>query len=584
MFSTHGIPLAVWAPLAGVVFLAAIAAYSWRRRDVPGALPLAIGALFGIGILLSSACEAAAAAPAVRLVWRNIGAALILPAVTAVTCFALDYASPGRWLTRRNLALLWLPAALMALLIFAGNDRLMWARVEVAADGAAAAQPTAIVKLAIAYGIALALVNAIAFAWLFVRSPQHRWPAALMLLAQLVARGLFVLDVARDTAPFALDAIVSVVLVTFGTYAIALFGFRILDPLPAAREAVLEQIRSGVVVFDNAGRALDLNPAAETILGIRAAAARGKTWPQLAPAQADALAAYGVPCATEDLPNIVLGNGASAREYAPAVTWLRDGRGLSVGAVLMLRDVTEQKAAEAQRVEQQHALATLRERERLARELHDSTGQILAYVSAQAQAIEKRVHDGDATAAEAQLRRLAQAAQESHTDVREAILSLRAGQAGARSFPAALKQYLAAYREQFGINARLTIDPCVDDATVAPSCAVQLLRVVQEALTNARKHSGAACVSVLVGREGDEVVIAIEDDGVGFALGAEPNSVDARGGYGLGFMRERMAEIGGNLAIDSAPGAGTRVVLRAPCAGGARGRPAEANTHQEVAV
>ena len=63
--------------------------------------------------------------------------------------------------------------------------------------------------------------------------------------------------------------------------AAALFGFRILDPLPAARQTVIEQMHAGMVVFDAKWQVVSLNPAAERITGIRAAAARGKTWQQL---------------------------------------------------------------------------------------------------------------------------------------------------------------------------------------------------------------------------------------------------------------------------------------------------------------
>ena len=95
-----------------------------------------------------------------------------------------------------------------------------------------------------------------------------------------------------------------------------------------------------------------------------------------------------------------------------------------------------------------------------------------------------------------------------------------------------------------------------------PTTGVQLLRVVQEALTNARRHGKACSVQVTIEMRGDRARVIVEDDGCGFdpAL-LQPQTGDH---FGLTFMRERMAKIGGNLAIDSQPGTGTTVSLDAP--------------------
>ena len=98
--------------------------------------------------------------------------------------------------------------------------------------------------------------------------------------------------------------------------------------------------------------------------------------------------------------------------------------------------------------------------------------------------------------------------------------------------------------------------------------ATELLRIVQEALTNARKHSGAENVRVELKAEGDDLVVEVEDDGQGF----EPDTISA--GVGLRSMRERAAVLGGKLEVESEPGRGTRVRLRTPlrkAGGGGRG-------------
>ena len=97
-----------------------------------------------------------------------------------------------------------------------------------------------------------------------------------MLAMLIVARVLFLRDLVQPGASDAIDNVFLALLLPALTYAIALFGFHIFDPLPTARETVFQQIRAGVVVFDTDWRAVSLNPAAEAMLGVRSGAVRGK--------------------------------------------------------------------------------------------------------------------------------------------------------------------------------------------------------------------------------------------------------------------------------------------------------------------
>lgn len=253
-----------------------------------------------------------------------------------------------------------------------------------------------------------------------------------------------------------------------------------------------------------------------------------------------------------------IGGGDSARHTTAQATPLYDGRGRLYGCLLLLRDVTEQHRAAALLLAQQRALATLQERERLARELHDSAGQILAYVGLQAEAIGKYVRDGDTAAADAQLRQLAAAAQGAHVDVRESILSLKTAAAENQPFAAVLGRYLDTYAARYDVHIDLAVADGLADP-FAPETSVQVLRVVQEALTNAHKHGHAGQVYVSLGRRNGAARLVVADDGRGFDTAAV-----GEGHYGLAIMRERMAQVGGRLAIESRPGAGTRIVLDAP--------------------
>ena len=100
---------AIWLPLAAAVFLVVIGIYAWRHRDVPGGKPFLAMSAMTIPILLSMALEAAAVAPETRLAHQKFQFILMIAVLTPVACMALDYAFPGRWLTRRNLVLLSAP-------------------------------------------------------------------------------------------------------------------------------------------------------------------------------------------------------------------------------------------------------------------------------------------------------------------------------------------------------------------------------------------------------------------------------------------------------------------------------------------
>jgi signal transduction histidine kinase len=313
-----------------------------------------------------------------------------------------------------------------------------------------------------------------------------------------------------------------------------------------------------MLILDAQLRIVDLNRSAEKILGIPAVRVRGRKALELVLACPQLSLRIDDPKTAES--EISLSTGSETRQYALAISPLKDQGGLALGHLLLLHDVTEQRRAQAQILEQQRIVATLEERQRLARELHDSLGQTLGYVSMQAQAILKWLQDGNPAAAEPQLARLAEVAEEAHDDIRESIFCLKAGSAQEWSFMATLQQCLSAYRDRYGISTELIVATGLGEEAFAPGAGVQLLRVIQEALTNARRHGRARSVKVAFDRADGQVRVIVADDGCGFDTA---HVVDGDH-VGLAFMRERMSQIGGAAIVQSRPGAGTQVELRVP--------------------
>lgn len=209
-------------------------------------------------------------------------------------------------------------------------------------------------------------------------------------------------------------------------------------------------------------------------------------------------------------------------------------------------------------------LAAAAERERIARELHDSLAQALGYVRLRAAAGRDALKAQDLGAVERALVDIGDVAGEAYADVREAILGLRSSVGGGRDLPSALAEYLERYQRQTGLAVDLAVGPGVGAARLAPEAEVQLLRIVQEALANVRKHAGARRVTlelaIVTGALGPLLRAVVADDGRGF----DPARLPPGAHFGLATMRERAEAAGGSFRVESRPGQGTRVIVELP--------------------
>ncbi len=213
--------------------------------------------------------------------------------------------------------------------------------------------------------------------------------------------------------------------------------------------------------------------------------------------------------------------------------------------------------------ESEHAAAVLTERERIAREMHDSLAQVLGATHLRLRAIDGRVREGGLLSVADDLALVADSCQDAYRDVREAILGLHGSAQSDHGLVEGLRTYVTKYSGLSDIEATLDADG-LSDVSLSPEVEAQVVRVVQEALTNVRKHSGATAVVVRVRQDGMAATFTVSDDGHGFDVDKVKGGHD---GYGLSTMRERMALLGGSLSIHSEPGAGTRVVAVVPATG-----------------
>ena len=230
--------------------------------------------------------------------------------------------------------------------------------------------------------------------------------------------------------------------------------------------------------------------------------------------------------------------------------------------LITLAGITAIAIAAARLRARERQTAILAERDRIARELHDSLAQVLGSTHLRLRILLAKPGITDQTALGEELASLAEVCEEAYADVREAILGLREASRG-RGLLEALGAYLEKFGQQSGIPVTLETHSD-DEPALSTSSEIQVIRVIQEALTNVRKHARATAANVRItdAHDGAGLMIVVEDDGRGFDPAAPAFHRD--GGYGLQTMRERMELAGGSLRIDSTPGAGTRIIAIVP--------------------
>ncbi|MCZ8093281.1 MAG: type IV pili methyl-accepting chemotaxis transducer N-terminal domain-containing protein [Acidovorax sp.] len=201
--------------------------------------------------------------------------------------------------------------------------------------------------------------------------------------------------------------------------------------------------------------------------------------------------------------------------------------------------------------------AVAQERSMIARELHDSIAQSLAFLKIQTQLLRDAVTKGDTTKRDRSIDELDVGVRECYSDVRELLVHFRT-RTSEEDIETALRATLSKFEHQTGMAATLAMSG--HGLPLPPDVQIQVLHMVQEALSNVRKHANASRVALRVERH-PRWRFEVQDDGIGFeAAQVPPDSVHV----GLGIMRERAQRIGAVVQVHSQAGQGTRVCIELP--------------------
>lgn len=218
----------------------------------------------------------------------------------------------------------------------------------------------------------------------------------------------------------------------------------------------------------------------------------------------------------------------------------------------------EQKELARQKLLRQAITASEDERRRLARELHDETGQMLTALIAGLGALETQTTDAAQRRTFVELRELA-----AHTldEIHDVARALRPAALDDLGLVAALEKHCATVAKRFGTQVEFHCEGWQGQDHLPRELETNLYRIVQEALTNAMRHADATRIQVYVQRQPDKVLVAVQDNGRGFDLTRRPLNGDKLGLLGI---EERAALHGGSACLESTPGGGTKLFVEIP--------------------
>jgi signal transduction histidine kinase len=270
---------------------------------------------------------------------------------------------------------------------------------------------------------------------------------------------------------------------------------------------------------------------------------------------------------------------AAAGLLGPTIAWTQGDEPLwgpgetLVGAVLSLLlglwitrslELSAQRAALIEQLEQtraelavaHHQAGVVAERERLAREVHDTLAQGYTSIVVLSQTAAAQLGT-DPAAARERLALIEEVARENLAEARAMVAAFSPVPLEDATLVEALHRLAERFERETGVSTRVDTAALESAPALSRNDEVVLLRGAQEALSNVRRHAGATAVVLRLSTVGGAVSVHVEDDGVGF----DPSAAD---GHGLAGLRSRVAEVGGELDVVSAPGEGTRVTVRVP--------------------
>ena len=354
-----------------------------------------------------------------------------------------------------------------------------------------------------------------------------------------------------------------------------------LDRLHYHNQVVLNSAGEGIYGVDRSGCFTFVNPAAAKMFGVEAGDLIGRSMDSYVfPQDTGARSLRELRC-----PILETVTAGEIREQVDGLFWRKDGTSFPVeyvstpmwerreivGAVVVFKDTTDRKRAEAQLQDSLRRLRKLsgrmegireEERGRIARELHDELGVGLTCLkidlSRLGGLLGERLIPGDRARVDEKIRGMKEQVDSTITSVQRIVAELRPGVLDDLGLVAAIEWQCRDFQRRTGIVCHCTVSH--EDLRVDPEQATAVFRICQEALTNVTRHAQATEVQVCLEDQGAGLVLRVRDNGRGIP---QDRLTDARS-FGLLGMRERAGLLGGDVQIETQEGNGTTIVLQLP--------------------
>lgn len=337
---------------------------------------------------------------------------------------------------------------------------------------------------------------------------------------------------------------------------------RVSEFVEIARNKIMENMNYGIIVLDSKNRVVDINPFARHIYGCninvigKGAEECFKGWPDL------------IEIILKNKEHIEYKNLIINKDqyYDASCLTIKNDNENVIGRFVIIQDITERKLTTQKLLEEQKEIAIRKEREKMARDLDNNIGQILAFINVQSQAITEYIKNGQQQTAFRCIERLTEIAQDAHSNLREAILIMRGEKVsiekGMADLLTELNMQLKFFKKSYGINMKLEYKAAEGFDFADSKIVFQVLNIIKESIDNIAKHSRASSANISFVEDNDCMYISVKDNGCGFDT--RKVFVDSKNKYGIKFMKECAAEIGTDLDICSAYGQGTEIRLRVP--------------------
>lgn len=343
-YTPYVLPLVIAAAMSATLALTA-----WQRRPASGATPSALLMLALAEWQLGYALELGSADLPSELFWAKAQYLGMVMVPVLWLAFVLQYTGREKWLTRHNLVLLTIEPLVTLLLVWTNEVHgLIYSNIEVYTNGSFSKLDETFGTWAwvdVAYSYMLLMLGTLLLIQALIRSPRlYRRQVGALLIGAFAPWAAEVLSISGlrpfphlDLTPFAFT-------LTGLAMVWGLFRFRLLDIVPVAREAIIEGMNDGVIVLDTQNRIVDLNLAAQRIIGCPASETIGQPATQVLSDRPDLFERYRD--VTEAHAEIVLGEEEAQRIYDLRILPLYGRRGRLTGRLVVLRDITERKQME----------------------------------------------------------------------------------------------------------------------------------------------------------------------------------------------------------------------------------------------